>query len=111
MSAYIDVLMERRHQEREEGFTLDHDDAHINQELARAALAYLRQYAAYQHRYDPNNKKDYQFQDPIDIDDDGVAWPWELHWWKPKDPRHDLVRAAALILAEIERIDRAGLYK
>jgi hypothetical protein len=27
-------------------------------------------------------------------------------WWKPKDRRRDLVRAAALIIAEIERLDR-----
>lgn len=27
--------------------------------------------------------------------------------WQPKNPRRDLVRAAALIIAEIERIDRA----
>jgi hypothetical protein len=34
-------------------------------------------------------------------------WPWSLHWWKPKSPRRDLIRAAALIVAEIERLDRA----
>lgn len=36
------------------------------------------------------------------------GWPWGSSWWKPKDPRRDLVRAGALILAEIERIDRAS---
>lgn len=34
-------------------------------------------------------------------------WPWERAAWKPKDARRDLVRAGALILAEIERLDRA----
>lgn len=34
-------------------------------------------------------------------------FPYEAHWWKPKTPREDLVRAGALILAEIELIDRA----
>ncbi|EIP5489386.1 hypothetical protein LS178_001568 [Salmonella enterica] len=29
-------------------------------------------------------------------------------WWKPKGARSDLVRAGALIQAEIERIDRAA---
>lgn len=33
-------------------------------------------------------------------------WPWELVWWKPKDRRANLVTAGALIVAEIERIDR-----
>ncbi|MGY0790895.1 hypothetical protein ACW7BJ_16135 [Azospirillum argentinense] len=35
-------------------------------------------------------------------------WPWGARWWKPKDPRRDLVRAGALIAAEIERLDRAS---
>lgn len=33
-------------------------------------------------------------------------WPWPSKWWKPKSQRRDLVRAGALILAEIERLDR-----
>lgn len=37
-----------------------------------------------------------------------TPWPWEDEWWKPEDPRRNLVRAAALIVAEIERIDRAA---
>jgi len=35
-----------------------------------------------------------------------IAWPWDPKWWKPKDRRRDLVRAAALIIAEIDRHDR-----
>lgn len=27
-------------------------------------------------------------------------------WWKPKDRRRNLVKAGALIVAEIERLDR-----
>lgn len=34
-------------------------------------------------------------------------WPFDMTWFKPKIPRQNLVRAAALIVAEIERIDRA----
>ena len=36
------------------------------------------------------------------------GWPhtWDASWWKPKDRRRDLVRAGALIIAEIERLDR-----
>lgn len=36
-------------------------------------------------------------------------WPWHPRWWKPGSPRRMLVKAAALILAEIERIDRVAL--
>lgn len=35
-------------------------------------------------------------------------WPWALEWWKPKDNRRNLIRAAALVIAEIERLDRAA---
>ena len=38
-------------------------------------------------------------------------WPWAASWWKPKNRRRDLVRAAALIVAEIERIDRATVAR
>lgn len=36
----------------------------------------------------------------------GEIWPWDKAFWKPSTPRHDLVKAAALIIAEIERLDR-----
>lgn len=36
------------------------------------------------------------------------CWPWDMDAWKPKNPRRDLIRAAALIAAEIERLDRAS---
>lgn len=35
-------------------------------------------------------------------------WPWSLNWFKPSSPRRDLVKAGALILTEIERIDLAA---
>jgi hypothetical protein len=35
-------------------------------------------------------------------------WPFERSAWKPKSPRSDMVKAAALIVAEIERLDRTG---
>lgn len=35
-------------------------------------------------------------------------WPWAVRWWKPKDPIRDLVRAGALIAAEIDRLQRKG---
>lgn len=35
-------------------------------------------------------------------------WPFNQEWWKPTTARHNLVKAGALIAAEIERIDRAA---
>ncbi|EBP0408322.1 hypothetical protein JN58_23590 [Salmonella enterica] len=46
---------------------------------------------------------------PVDWSDapQPVNWPLSSVWWKPSSPRGDLVKAGALILAEIERGDRA----
>lgn len=83
--AIVDVLAERKRQIEGEGFDSEHDDMHDCGALARAAACYAM--SGY-HIGMPN------------------AWPWSLSWWKPKDRRRDLVRAGALILAEIERLDR-----
>jgi len=75
-----DVLVERERQKAAEGWTPEHDDEHANGSIALAAAAYASGYE--------------------------WIWPWDGTWWKPKSPRRDLVRAGALILAEIERLDR-----
>jgi hypothetical protein len=88
--ALTDVAAERKRQRAVEGWTTEHDDTHISGEMARAAICYA----------DPLNEgRDYP----------PVKWPWSPGWWKPKDRRRDLVRAAALITAEIERLDRRAL--
>ncbi|KSE95426.2 hypothetical protein AO934_31075 [Pseudomonas aeruginosa] len=38
-----------------------------------------------------------------------LAWPWDEQWWKPSTARRDMVKACALALAELERLDRAGI--
>jgi hypothetical protein len=90
--AACDVLAERRRQIEVEGWHADHDDdAHEFGQLAIAASCY-----AVASVQDERTRR-------LTIPS---AWPWAAEWWKPKDPRRDLVRAGALILAEIERLDR-----
>lgn len=79
-----EVVKERIDQIVNKGFTPKHDDQHTKGELADAAAAYA-------------NTKGY-------VD----TWPFEIEDIRPKDRRHDLIRAAALIVAEIERLDRAS---
>lgn len=79
-SAAFDILMERDRQVKEEGWDEDHDDKYKNDELSRAASCYAL------------NTLDH--------------WPWMKVWWKPTTKRRNLVKAGALILAEIERLDR-----
>lgn len=90
--AALDVIAERRRQIETEGWTAEHDDQHGEGQLATAAGCYVLYSDVYPLAGDPP-----------------PAWPWDDVWWKPKDYRRDLVRAAALIVAEIERLDRAAL--
>lgn len=94
-----DVLAERRRQIEAEGWTPEHDDAHAKGEMAQAAACYANhapaRYADHRIYVDPR----------ITVP---IRWPWARKWWKPADRRRDLVKAAALILAEIERLDRAA---
>lgn len=82
-----DVVSERERQKSVLGWSEQHDDAHDQGQLAVAASCYARNAGL----EDPNPP---------------TGWPWDEKWWKPKSQREDLVRAGALILAEIERLDR-----
>ena len=90
--AMTDVFNERFRQWDEEGFSHDHDDKHTLGQMAGAA-------AAYALRSIPNGD--------LFNDDIRRIWPWDQEWWKPAGQRRNLVKATALLLAEIERIDRA----
>ncbi len=85
--AWLDVQAERRRQITAEGWTPDHDDLYCAAELPRAAAAYILSGAN---------------------DEAPAIWPFSAKWWKPRDARANYMRAGALILAEIERLDRAA---
>ncbi len=94
--AWLDVQAERRRQITAEGWTPEHDDEHDNGEMARAAACY-----ALAGSSAPNDGTAALLV--------SLAWPWDEQWWKPTTTRRDLVKACALGLAEIERLDRAGI--
>ncbi|WP_234014831.1 hypothetical protein [Cronobacter dublinensis] len=94
-AAARDVLEERQRQILTEGWTPEHDDDHTDGSLAAAAGSYALHAAA-------SAWGGVSYALP-------ASWPWSVTWWKPKNPRADLVKAGALILAEIERIDRAAM--
>lgn len=92
--AAADVLAERKRQIEAEGWAPEHDDSHNDCQLAAAA-------ACYAVCADETHLRRFTY--------DGVrVWPWSLGWWKPSSYRRNLVKAAALLLAEIERLDRAA---
>lgn len=87
MSGIDDIAAERRRQIEAEGWTPDHDDCHHKGEIAQAAACYAL---------------------GVGKMSGSVLWPWDWKWWKPTDKRRDLVKAGALIAAEIDRLDRAA---
>ncbi|WP_457425607.1 hypothetical protein [Roseateles sp. P5_E7] len=102
-SAARDVLAERQRQIEVEGWTPAHDDEHHKGSLALAAACYACNAATWAQRDPSIPPADYaKYSAP------GFRWPWAKRWWKPKSQRSDLIRAAALLLAEIERLDRAA---
>lgn len=84
--AIADIIAERQRQQSEEGFSTEQDDTYVGCQLAAAAICYI----------EPMEAMSY--------------WPadWHDDSFKPTNERRNLVKAAALIIAEIERIDRAA---
>ncbi|HDS8134788.1 TPA: hypothetical protein QH681_001145 [Klebsiella pneumoniae subsp. pneumoniae] len=83
-SAIADVIAERQRQQSVKGFLAERDDTYTGGELAGAAISYIVPFDAMTY------------------------WPadWHDDSFKPTNERRNLVKAAALIIAEIERIDR-----
>ncbi|HFJ0103309.1 TPA: hypothetical protein ACGSW7_004496 [Yersinia enterocolitica] len=92
----LEIANERLRQINAEGWKPEHDDQHANGELAMAACEYAKQAAVA------------PWDEDIDYDQhpSGKFWPWDESCWKPTTPRRDLVKAGALIVAELERLDR-----
>lgn len=93
--AWEDLGKERLRQIDGEGFSQERDDGYHNGELVRAALCYLLA------SVEPTANM-YAWL--------ARWWRWGSEWWKPTTPRRNLVKAGALILAEIERLDRASAH-
>ena|SRR3990172_2251773 len=85
----LDEIKTERIRQIEQGWTLKHDDHHKNGEIALAAACYALESA-----------------DQCSLGIFKQIWPWEKEWWKPRTRRRNLMRAAALLVAEIERFDR-----
>lgn len=82
------IAAERQRQIEKEGWTASHDDDHDDGELALAAACYANPTRGVS--FPPN------------------FWPWAEEWWKPSpgDRVRELVKAGALLAAEIDRLQR-----
>ena len=90
------IAAERKRQIEQEGWTLEHDTGYTHGELAGAGSAYAMSAAAALAS--------------------GITTPikapppffrFGVDFWKPTTPLRDLVKAGALIAAEIDRLLRA----
>lgn len=93
------ITEERQRQISQEGWTAEHDDAHWKEDLALAAACYVL----------PHNQR---ASATPPRDNVPKYWPWSRDWWKPAryiTPElrvRELVKAGALIAAEIDRLQR-----
>ena len=87
--AAVDVLKERCRQVEGEGYAIESDDGYTDYQLPRAAICYAIKAAGL-----PSHRAT-------------LYWPFPAPAFKPTERRANLVKAAALLLAEIERLDRA----
>lgn len=83
------IAAERVRQVEAEGYSADHDADHLNGQLARAAACYVM----------PSTLRESNDLPPR-------PWPWHHRYWKPRpdDRVRELVKAGALIAAEIDRL-------
>jgi uncharacterized coiled-coil protein SlyX len=94
--AALGVLAERARQKRMEGYDDTHDDEHTDFELSSAAAAFLLDAIE-------RAKGGEGYVTPPTI------WPWEAKDWRRKPIYRQLEVAAALIIADEERLGRNGL--
>ncbi|WP_287310864.1 hypothetical protein [Mesorhizobium sp.] len=102
--AFDDVATERRRQVEGEDCTPESDDKYRDGEMARAAGIYAIIAGSNLTNY-RNALGGYYLGACLQAVLDHY-WPFHRSWFKPTTRRRDLVKAGALIVAEIERIDR-----
>jgi hypothetical protein len=86
------IQQERQRQVESEHWTPENDDCHTTFELSRAALCYV--FSVVNRLFVAN------------------WWPWDWSWYKPSDDKiRNLVKAGALLAAEIDRLQRRAAAK
>lgn len=97
------IAQERRRQIEQEDWTPKHDDTHDEAELAKAAAHYV---------LFASKQKSQRERERGILGSGALGWPWDREWWKPSlgnsdaDRIRELVKAGALIAAEIDRLNR-----
>ncbi len=94
------VVKERIRQIQEEGWLPEHDDGHVKGELAAAAQVY----ACVAEELVRGESVEHIRRQILEMP---AGWPWDEDSFNPKDdPLRNIVIAAALCIAEADRIIR-----
>lgn len=89
------IRVERERQIHTKKFTAKRDAGYRSFQLTKAALSYASAVAT----------PDEWAEDHGTLPAPTCDWPWPKKWWKPSsDPIRNLVKAGALIAAEIDRL-------
>ena len=93
------IAAERKRQVEKEGWTQEHDASHTDMTLAVAGAAYALDIAGFYSGECDSWRQIY-------CANAAKVWPFDLEWFKSThdDPVRQLVKAGALIAAEIDRI-------
>lgn len=97
--ACADVIAERSRQLYVKGYTPEHDDQHDQGEIAQAAASLICRAMATRWRL---TRDDVAFW----VGTAATLWPGDWRLGSARAARDDLIRAAALLIAEFERLDR-----
>ncbi len=92
------IADERVRQIEEEEYDHSKDDRHTMGQLARGAASYA--IAAGSNFVEDRHWAKELLMQAVRL------WPWHRKTWKSTNPRDDLIKAGAMIVAEIERLDR-----
>lgn len=102
------ISAERQRQIEVEGWTPEHDANHSDGSLIAASVSYSL-FAA----MTPDSREEVRAQQKT-LNCAPRHWPWHKDWWKPGADNsnasriRELVKAGALIAAEIDRIQAIG---
>ena len=100
MKTAIELIAAERERQIAKGWNASHDDDHANADLTFAAMAYAHEGAARQGNWLNIPRTEPKKNPPR-------QWPFDDYHWNPtEDAIGNLVKAGALIAAEIDRLQR-----
>lgn len=102
------LIAEEVHRQRTEKFLSIENDAILYGEAPRAGQLALAAGCYAMHAGWPESQEGGYASEPAPPDD---VWPWQPEHWKPESPRADLIKAGALIAAQIDLLDHLEAQK